>query len=96
VSELFDAAGRGDVARVRSILDRRPDLVNERGEMPGSYGKRTALHYGVAHAGIVELLLERGADPNIRDDGDHAMPLHVAAENLPRCHQLRAAGHASS
>ena len=25
-------------------------------------------------------LLERGADPNIRDEGDHAYPIHFAAE----------------
>jgi uncharacterized protein len=28
----------------------------------------------------VRTLLERGADPNIRDEGDHAFPIHFAAE----------------
>ena len=77
---LFEAAGRGDFERVRAILDHQPSLINERGALPGSYGGRTALHYGVAHAPIVRLLLERGADPNARDDGDNATPLHFAAE----------------
>jgi ankyrin repeat protein len=80
LSEFLIAAGRGDLDRVGAILDVHDSLINERGELPGSYGKRTALHYGVSHAAIVRLLLERGADPNIRDDGDNAMPLHFAAE----------------
>jgi ankyrin repeat protein len=41
---------------------------------------RTALHFGVGHEPVVRLLLERGADPNVRDEGDNAIPLHFAAE----------------
>jgi ankyrin repeat protein len=80
LTTFLDAAGRGDAARVGDLLDEHPLMINERGELPGSTGKRTALHFGVEHVPVVKLLLERGADPNIRDDGDNAMPLHFAAE----------------
>src|SRR5207247_379195 len=32
------------------------------------------------HEAIVRTLLDRGADPNIRDEGDAAYPIHFAAE----------------
>jgi ankyrin repeat protein len=80
LAELLDAAGTGNVARVIALLDADPTLINQRGELPGNQGKRTALHYGSGHEAIVRLLLERGADPNIRDDGDNAFPLHFVAE----------------
>jgi uncharacterized protein len=79
---LLDACGKGDVARVTEILDEHPDIVSARGDLEGNFGKRTALHYaaGGRREPVVALLLERGADPNVRDDGDNAMPLHFAAE----------------
>ena len=42
----------------------------------------------------MRLLLERGADPNVRDEGDDAFPLHFAAENqdLPVIELLLAHG----
>ena len=80
VAALLAAADEGDAARVAAILDRHPDIVNERGILAGHTGLRTALHFGVRHAAVVASLLERGADPNIRDEGDDAMPLHFAAE----------------
>ncbi len=82
LTSLLDAAGRGDVTRVTEILDARPELVSERGFLANNTGKRTALHYAVggSHESIVRLLLERGADPNVRDDGDDATPLCFACE----------------
>jgi ankyrin repeat protein len=43
---------------------------------------RTALHFATngPHAAIMEQLLARGADPNIRCEGDWAFPLHFVAE----------------
>jgi len=79
---LLRAAGTGDVPRVAAILDAHPDLLNARGVLPGNTGLRTALHFGSGHEPVVRLLLERGADPNVRDEGDDACPLHFAAERL--------------
>jgi len=78
VKRLRDAAGRGDLEQLNALLDAHPDLINE----PGGQGVRTALHQAVfgKHEGAVKLLLDRGADPNIRCEGDNAMPLHFALE----------------
>ncbi len=77
---ILAAADAGDVDRLAVLLDAHPALVSARGTLPGHTGRRTALHFGVAHEPVVRLLLDRGADPNVRDDGDHAFPLHFAAE----------------
>jgi ankyrin repeat protein len=80
LAAFLEAAGKGDVARVIEMADADPALINQRGDLAGHTGRRTALHFGVGHQPVVRALLERGADPNIRDDGDNAMPLHFAAE----------------
>ncbi len=77
---LLAAASRGDAETVARILDERPGLIDERGTLAGHTGLRAALHFGVHHEPVVRLLLERGANPNIRDEGDHAYPIHFAAE----------------
>lgn len=79
VKALRDAAGNGDLHRVKGLLAVDPGLVNE----VSSPGMRTALHDAATRGrdDIVEFLLENGADPNIRCEGDSAMPLHFAAEN---------------
>jgi ankyrin repeat protein len=80
VPSLLLAAGQGDVERVSQILEAHPDVVGERGAL-GQSGLRTALHFGVGHEPVVRMLLEHGADPDIRDEGDDATPLHFAAES---------------
>ncbi|HSL70456.1 MAG TPA: ankyrin repeat domain-containing protein, partial [Longimicrobiales bacterium] len=80
IAALLAAAERGDADRVAEVLDQYPDIIDECAELEGHTGKRTALHFGIRHEQVVKALLERGANPNIRDDGDDAMPLHFAAE----------------
>lgn len=78
VAALRDAAGRGDLARLNTLLDSHPELIDER----GGEGTRTALHqavFGNSEA-AVRLLLDRGANPNVRCEGDNAYPLHFAVE----------------
>lgn len=78
VRSLRDAAGKGELARLTAVLDAHPELIDER----GGEGVRTALHqavFGNCEA-AVRLLLERGANPNIRCEGDNAYPLHFAVE----------------
>jgi ankyrin repeat protein len=78
VRSLQDAAGRGDLARLDALLAADPGLINE----TAGPGVRTALHhavFGKSEAGV-RFLLEHGADPNIRCEGDNAYPLHFAVE----------------
>jgi ankyrin repeat protein len=78
VNAIREAAGRGDIPLLSALLDAHPELIDE----PGGPGVRTALHqavFGKSEA-AVKLLLERGADPNIRCEGDNAYPLHFAVE----------------
>lgn len=73
---LFAACRAGDVATLRAMLARESTLVRE-GDDQGS----TVLHAAIAHVDAVRLLLEHGADPNARDQGDNAYALHFAAAN---------------
>lgn len=77
-ASLRDAAGKGDLAQLNRLLDAHPELIDER----GGEGVRTALHQAVFgnREAAVKLLLERGANPNIRCEGDNAYPLHFAVE----------------
>ncbi|UWZ82487.1 ankyrin repeat domain-containing protein [Occallatibacter riparius] len=78
VASLRNAAGKGDLAGLNALLDAHPELIDER----GGEGVRTALHQAVFgnRESAVKLLLERGANPNIRCEGDNAYPLHFAVE----------------
>lgn len=73
VGAFFAACRSGDVAALRELLDRQPDLAREHKD------GTTGLHLAVPHVDAVRLLLDRGADPNARDEGDNALPLHFAA-----------------
>ena len=72
------ACAAGDLDALTELLDRQPELANARDE----HGA-TALHLALEQLAAVRLLLERGAEPNARDTGDNALPLHFAAGGAP-------------
>lgn len=75
--ELFAAARRGDTGRLIALLDRHPDRLRI-GLTP--YG-HSLLHAAAQHGhlAVVDLLLRRGLDPNVREQGDYTYPMHWAA-----------------
>jgi ankyrin repeat protein len=77
---LWSAAGLGLYDELKSLIQARPDSINER----GGDGK-TALHCASSCA-IAELLLDSGADPSLRDVDHGATPLQyrIADEAISR------------
>jgi len=71
---FFAACATGDLMALGDLLDHEPELANASRE-----DGATALHAALEHPDAVRLLLERGAEPNARDTGDNALPLHFAA-----------------
>lgn len=74
LAAFFQACEAGDVGALRELLQQDSGLVRER----SSEGS-TGLHQAARHPDAVRLLIEHGADPNARDMGDNASPLHFAA-----------------
>ncbi|MGC4043253.1 MAG: sigma-70 family RNA polymerase sigma factor [Armatimonas sp.] len=84
--DICTAASIGDLERVRELLDNDPSLANRVSEYVTYYlGSGAPLKNAAAkgHIEIVKLLLERGADPNLPEEGiapqGHA--LHSAVVN---------------
>ena len=74
---LFEAAQQGDVDTVRALLDRHPDALYSRNAPYEWTPLHVAAHTG--HLAIVDLLLQRGLDPNTREKGDDTYAMHWAA-----------------
>ncbi len=90
----FAAAHAGDVEGLRTLLGATTD-AEVRDARIAPYGW-TLLHAAAhgGHLGAVDLLLARGCDPNVREDGDRTYAMHwaAAAGHLPVVQRLADAG----
>jgi ankyrin repeat protein len=74
IAEFIRACTAGDVDAIAGLLAKEPSLARER-VATGS----TGLHLSSRHPAALSILLQHGADPNVRDIQDNATPLHFAA-----------------
>ena len=84
--DIGTAASVGDLDRVRELLDADPSLANRVSEYVTYYiGSGAPLKNAAArgHLEVVKLLLERGADPNLPEEGiaPHGHALYSAVYN---------------
>lgn len=73
--QMIVAARNGDAQTLATLLDAHPDLIDLRAKPYDT----TLLHAGAAHFDVVDLLLTRGFDPNVRERGDNTYAMHWAA-----------------
>jgi ankyrin repeat protein len=84
--DIWTAAHIGDLNRVRELLDQDASLANRLSDYSGYYlGSGAPLRNAAAkgHLEIVKLLLERGANPNLPEEGiaPHGHALYSAVYN---------------
>ncbi len=80
---FFRLVGTGELEKVRTALDASPALVNVVGPHPFWGGRPQALHVAIEsrQRDLFDLLLERGADVNGRNDQyDHWSPLMLTIQ----------------
>lgn len=78
VKRFFELVGRGRIDDVRTVLDAAPQFVHAVGPHPFWGGRPQALHVAIetGRRDLFDLLLERGADVNGRNEQyDHWSPL---------------------
>lgn len=83
IKAFFRLVGTGEIDRVRAALDAAPQLVHAVGPHPFWGGRPQALHVSIetGRRDLFELLLERGADVNGRNDQyDQWSPLMLAIQ----------------
>lgn len=84
--DIWTACHQGDLACVAELLDQDPSLVNRNSDYASYYlGCGSPIRNAAAkgHIEIVQLLLARGADPNLPEEGiaPHGHALYSAAAN---------------
>ena len=70
--ELLDALGNDDVDKAQQLLNEDPWLANGVDES----GRTPLLHADTMSAGMMALLLDKGANPNVSGENGHT-PLHL-------------------
>jgi glyoxylase-like metal-dependent hydrolase (beta-lactamase superfamily II) len=75
--EIFDAVKAGDLAKVKTLVEKDPQIINEK-----SRGGMTILLAAVGYRRleIAEYLISQGAEVNVRNDFN-TTPLHLACGN---------------
>src|SRR3982751_3363887 len=85
------AALKGELARVRALLDADPSLVNRVDDYKAGYAGAGAPIKNAAIGGrleIVTLLLERGADPNLPEEGNAPLGHALYAAVMHRRYEI--------
>ena len=82
--QLFDAARKGDVDKLTTLLDTHPDRLYARTRPYEHTLLHLAAHNG--HLGAVDFLLKRGIDVNTREKGDNTYAMLMSRR--PRVNEL--------